>query len=312
MNTDDTVLTLLRSAGLDDAPALTVQLDDVVTAGRRRRLRHRALATGAGLAVAAGLFAAVAVQAGDDQTGVGPTEPDQSGRSDDSEQVARVDQQQEEYTAHMMPALLKEVVIGPMEELPPWEEFRIDAFSSSDTGPLPEGRWTQATGWPLAGRAPDGAVSLSLDGDNGGATEGAPEDYCTDYLSQGALECRPSTLPDGRIVVEMWEKPATFVEGSWGLLGVTSLGPDDAWYVRSVKVYEEGSGYVVTMRQATQAASLEQARHRGWLTEQELYAGATDPQLNLADSLSPKASGGSDGVPPTAPAVTAEQPSRSR
>ena len=57
------------------------------------------------------------------------------------------------------------------------------------------------------------------------------------------------------------------------------------WFVQDVKVYEEGSGYVVQLRQGVQAASLSQARAGVWLDDTAMLAVASSPDLDQAQAM---------------------------
>jgi hypothetical protein len=269
MTDDNSVLTLLRTTAGDDAPALTLQLDDVLRPARRRRLRNRALCAGAGVAVAAGIFAALAVH---DDEGAGPGPVD------------RVNEGQTSYDAHMMPALLKDVVLTEFGvPTPRWNTFDIESWGDvegldPDT-PLPESEWDQAYAWELRGTTDDRAVELSLSAGDFGGTEGDPDEYCRDELAVGALECSADELADGRIIVSKWTRESA--AGAWFGTG----GDDEKWFVQGVKVYAAGTGYEVWARQAVRAPSWSLAQSEAWLSDQAMIRIASDPTVNLEKVL---------------------------
>lgn len=255
MNHDDSdVLTFLRTQANEGAPALTLQADEVMRAGRRLRTRRRVLGVGAGIGVGAAAVVAAISFSGSDLS----SSPEQ-GPADHPTSPT------EQYTAHMMPALLKEVALSPFDKLPDWTSFRIDAFASvGDRTSLPEQRWSDASMWQLRGKADDGSISLTLIRPGRPVAEG-PETYCARERAGGALRCDYATIPDGRDVIQIWQVP-------------TDRSP---WYTKNVMVVEPRSGYTIAVREQTSASSLAEAARGLWLSEQELVEMATHPDLEL-------------------------------
>lgn len=289
MNDDTDVLTLLRTAAVHDAPALTLQVDDLVRTGRRRRLATRAVSAGVGMALVAGAFA-VATTSGENGAAPGPAPADNVTQSPDTSS--------DEYTAHMMPALLKDVVLSEFPvATPDWKTFDLAAYGivkGRDSGiPLPEPLWDKASQWTLKGTTDDHGVDLRLVAGDFGGTEGAPEEACRSLLADGlALSCTHEVLADGRVVVTSWERD---VQGG----GFATAGLGGPWFIQAVKVYREGSGYVISLRQGVQASSLEQAQVDAWLDDAAMLRIALSPDLELEDVLRYPSSAEGDAVSAT-------------
>lgn len=276
---DNDVLALFRAQATDDAPALSLQAEDVVRAGRRRQFRLRASGAGA-VVVAAAAIAVAAVSVG--------------GTDQNSERLP-VDRPQTvepvpEYIAHAMPAILKDAALTPLDKLPNWTEFRIDAYASlSEVKPLPERRWDEASAWGLVGASDDGALSLSVFS-TGKPSQDPPSRWCAIERANGASECTVNSLPDGRLVYQLWEPPHADAE-SFGLTDRDDPGAGKQWYVRGVMVLEPRTGFTVTVRQGTPATSVDDATGLLWLAPEELVAMATNPILDLDGALPLPAAG---------------------
>ena len=276
MTNDADVLTRIRVAAVDDAPALTLQVEDLVRTGRRRRLATRVVSASALAAVAAGVFV-VAVSQNDPGEAPTPGPVDQFTEPPSS------------YTTHMMPALLKEVVLSEFVGAEPdWKTFDIAAFGNVEgrdaAVPLPEPLWDQASRWELRGATDDHSVELWLTAEDFSSTEGDPEEYCESRLAEGSLACKSDTLPDGRTVISQWWRDDQ--DNDVGVAGDTN-----SWFRQSVAVYREGSGYIVVTRQGVQASSFVQAQRDAWLEDEAMHRIASSPDIDLETVLGPTATG---------------------
>ena len=273
--TDDTdVLTLLRWAAIDDAPSLTLQATDLMRRGRRRRLATRCATVGAGVAVAAGAFAVFTVAANQGDQGLNPN----PGPADHVSEAPPAE------SLHMMPALLK-VSFSQRSMF----QRRIGRPSTSRLG-------ARSRAAIRASRCPNRCGIRRLSGPSRarpmttGSTSGwsavtsvlpkairsSSADPCSPTISISA--CTHDVLADGRIAITRWER-----DDQGGGFATPGLG--GPWFVQDVKVYEEGSGYVVQLRQGVRAASLSQARAGVWLDDTAMLAVASSPDLDQAQAM---------------------------
>lgn len=259
--TDDTeVLSRLRVQATEEAPALTLQAEDVIRAGRRRQLRHRALGTGVGVAAAAAAVALVMTLAGSEPTS-GPGSTDKTTRT--AEPIP-------DEVVHAMPALLKGAALPPFDELPEWTSFRIDAFDhrrdpKDRKDPLPEARWGQATTWSLSGQTGRRTFGLGIS-----SLPRAGLGTCESLAEIKARSCHTEVLPDGRALTTYW-------------LAV----PDQDWWQFVAIVVDDESLLRVGASASAWAPSLQAASDRLLLPESRLIEMASSPSLDLPGVVQP-------------------------
>ena len=143
--------------------------------------------------------------------------------------------------------------------------------------------------WGLVGASDDGALSLSVFS-TGKPSQDPPSRWCAIERANGASECTVNSLPDGRLVYQLWEPPHADAE-SFGLTDRDDPGAGKQWYVRGVMVLEPRTGFTVTVRQGTPATSVDDATGLLWLAPEELVAMATNPILDLDGALPLPAAG---------------------
>jgi hypothetical protein len=227
-------------------------------AGRRRQLRHRALGAGGGAAVAAAaVVLGLTVAGGESSSAPAPAPADRTAQETTPD-----------FDAHSMPAILKEAALSPLDQLPDWTSFRIDAQRDTSGGqPLNQANWDLARVWTLDGVADDGQLSLKVAADDPTARGVPPEVVCASPPHGLASTCEHTTLPDGRALVQYW-MPTTVP---------SEADPLNAgrWYTRVVKVYSEDTGYSVEVRAGAPAPSPDAAARKLWLPPEELVDIAT-------------------------------------
>ena len=274
--THDTLRTLVREDATATEPAFTLSADDVVRDGRRRVRRRRAVAGLASLSAAAAVAAAVLVPSLTGSGG-GPS----AARLDPATQQAL-----EEYDATLMPALVDETVRHAAgDAAPPFAHGEVSAEDSQGQR-LPDrylryaSMWIGSYDW-----GSDHLLRVALL-HSGSESEGDPDAYCRDELSEGySVACSVERDAQDRPVITSVTAvrrdgtAADPAQQTWIVVQHPERGnPDRLWFQRTVEV-RRGGIYLTSVTETVHAPSYAAAQRAWHLDTERLRRIATAPAL---------------------------------